>query len=193
VIMFLLNTNPKIGNLEAYNSKVFFINTPEKQADYQNHKAAFYYNPYFGDKNFKSEKGSQENRQASALLDSALQVAPMHPATYLNCLIRDYNYTLHELRDSKSSGGGARLRPLQSRVVFAEQLIMNDSLNGKPNTDSLRAHFSRLKSQFYFSRWVFSNADKNAAQAEQFRSRMDTLQLEEQQRAVLRESKKRWP
>lgn len=190
VIMFLLNTNPKIGNLEAYNSKVFFINTPEKQADYQNHKAAFYYNPYFGDKNFKSEKGSQENRQASALLDSALQVAPMHPATYLNCLIRDYNYTLHELRDSKSSGGGARLRPLQSRVVFAEQLIMNDSLNGKPNTDSLRAHFSRLKSQYYFSRWVFSNADKNAAQAEQFRSRMDTLQLEEQQRAVLRESKK---
>ncbi len=195
LILFLLNTTPKIGNLEAYNSNVFFINTPEKQADYQNHKAAFYYNPYFGDKNFKSEKGSQENRQASALLDSALQVAPLHATTYMNCLIRDYNYALHELQNNKTLTTGvqrnAQLRPLQARMDFAETLVNNDSLTGRLNTDSLRTHFLRLKSQFYFVRWVCGTGVVTKEVGDLYRSKVDTNLIEVGQREVFAIPQKR--
>ncbi|TND08868.1 MAG: hypothetical protein FD123_1722 [Bacteroidetes bacterium] len=181
-ILLLIDTTPVTGNLEAYNGKAYFIDNAEKQATWQNHKASFFYNPYYPGAGSHAEPSSLEHKQASALIDSSLAASPGHPVARFNRFIRDFNYELMRINDLDFISAGKGLKNKEAELETIGNLLQADSIRGR---DSLMRYYTEVKSHYWFARWMIESAAGNTVPAEDALKKTDTGLLDEVEKYLL--------
>lgn len=192
VVLLLTNTERRYGNIEVYNSTVYFIDTPEKQAGWQNHHAAFYYNAYYPGASAAAEEGTSEHETAKALVDSAAKIAPGDAMSQLNSFIIRMNYRLKAINDAMEKGeGSALITTGQQLAVDEKQLnaithsIMLEKQEHAPQGDSLAVYLKRVKTNFWMARYICASVTGDESVLSKAAENMHLPMLTADQRKLL--------
>jgi|GEM_PF-5737347 len=191
VLLFLINVEPEYGNVITHDSKVYYIDNAEKQASWQSHRAAFFYNPHYPGASPAAEPRSTEHAKAAALIDSAHSIAPAHPVAALNRFVREVNYDFQQINEQQPAMARPGLRNKERELENLRALLEQDSLAARPYIDSALQHLRRVETQYWFARWLCASAVNETAEAAAAQANIDTALLDEERLGILERMKRR--
>lgn len=189
LITSLLDFSPFYGNIETRESASYFINSAEKQANWFNHLAAFYYNPQTVNANPSVHRGIPEHESARQYIDSALRVAPNDAITRYNLQVRELNYDFIEVNEDRPAQALNRIENSWNSIRITRRRIEQAVKNKVPGADSVSRRMPELMNHARLAEWLSATRLQNKEKAAEYYSQIDTALLSSEDKQLIEAEK----